>query len=131
MPPSLCLALQVENFEDILNCAEKKIYILEVGERIIGYTLLNLKPEHVGISQADDLPGLARCYLLAEFLGAGHAQKMVQASLRIVSGGISLLVNDENERAFKFYTRQGFNPVGETSFYVGKEKHRDLEMVNF
>ena len=32
-------------------------------------------------------------------------QKLVKATLQTVSGGVRLLVNDENERAFKFYTR--------------------------
>jgi len=58
-------------------------------------------------------------------------QKLVKATLQTVSDSVRLLVNDENERAFKFYTRLGCNPVGETSFYVGKDKHRDLVMVNF
>lgn len=123
--------LQLANFEDILNCHEKKVHVIEVGGRIIGYSLLNLKPEPVGISPADGIPELTRCYLLAEFHGVGHAQKLIKATLQTVSGHVRLLVNDENERAFKFYTRLGFNPVGETSFYVGKDKHRDLVMVNF
>lgn len=122
--------LQVANFENILSSAKRKIHVLEVDGRIIGYSLLNLKPEPVGISQADGIPELTRCYLLAEFHGAGHAQELVKATLQTVSGGVRLLVNDENERAFKFYTRQGFSSVGETSFYVGKDKHRDLVMVN-
>lgn len=123
--------LAVENFEGLLASPQKRIHVLEVEDNIIGYSLLNLAPEPVGIAKADGITEMTRCYMLAEFHGAGLAQKLVNATLESVSGGVRLLVNDENARAIKFYTRQGFTPVGETSFYVGKDKHRDLVMVNF
>ncbi|SRR5471030_706371 len=123
--------LNVECFENLLTSSNKKIHVLEFDDQIIGYSLLTLAPEPVGISKADGITELTRCYLLAEFHGAGYAQKLVSETLQSVSGGVRLLVNEENERAIKFYTRQGFTPVGETSFYVGKDKHLDLVMINF
>ncbi|CAM3659314.1 GNAT family N-acetyltransferase [Rouxiella silvae] len=123
--------LQVECFENLLQSSQKKLHVLEFEGRIIGYSMLSLAPEPVGIPKADGIAELTRCYVLAEFHGAGYAQKLVSATLQSISGGVRLLVNDENDRAIKFYTRQGFSPVGETSFYVGQDKHRDLVMVNF
>jgi len=122
--------LNVECFKSILKLSEKIVHAIDFKDKIIGYSMLSLRPEPLGISKADGIVELTRCYVLAEFHGVGHAKSLVSTTLQSVSGSVRLLVNDENERAIHFYKRLGFSPLGETYFYVGEDKHRDLVMVN-
>ncbi|WP_337064559.1 GNAT family N-acetyltransferase [Rouxiella badensis] len=123
--------LQIECFENLLTSPSRKLHVIEVDGRIIGYSMLSLEPESVGIPEADGIAELTRCYVLAEFHGAGYAQKLVSETLHSIEGHVRLLVNEENGRAIKFYTTHGFTPVGAAYFYVGQDKDRDHVMVRF
>jgi putative acetyltransferase len=44
--------------------------------------------------------------------GAGAAQALIEAARRASPNGIRLDVNADNERARRFYEREGFTPIG-------------------
>lgn len=76
--------LNVGCFEIILQSSEKRLHVLELDGRIIGYSMLSLAPEPVGIAKADGIIELTRCYILAEYHGVGFAQQLVSETLKSV-----------------------------------------------
>jgi ribosomal protein S18 acetylase RimI-like enzyme len=66
---------------------------------------------------------LSKFYIDPAHHGAGAAPALMRVSLRTAAGtgmpGIWLGVNQENERALRFYTRSGFRLAGTKTFRLG------------
>jgi ribosomal protein S18 acetylase RimI-like enzyme len=67
--------------------------------------------------------------VLAESHGSGIATELMRATLEAATGtgaaSCWLGVNQENVRAAKFYTKNGFAVVGTKRFLVGEQWHDD------
>ena len=75
---------------------------------------------------------LSKMYVLPEFHQAGVAAVLMSAALTeaATSGasGVWLGVNQENERAQRFYTKHGFTRSGTKTFRVGARLESDYVM---
>ncbi|ORA62425.1 GNAT family N-acetyltransferase [Mycobacteroides franklinii] len=75
---------------------------------------------------------LSKMYVLPEFHQAGVAAVLMSAALTeaAASGasGVWLGVNQENERAQRFYTKHGFTRSGTKTFRVGERLESDYVM---
>jgi ribosomal protein S18 acetylase RimI-like enzyme len=76
---------------------------------------------------------LARFYVEAARHGSGVAQELMAACYAHGEerghDRIWLQAWEENPRALRFYLRQGFQDVGETSFQVGQSLFRDRVLI--
>ncbi|MBK5540608.1 GNAT family N-acetyltransferase [Pseudomonas sp. TH05] len=121
--------LQVEHFNAALDDPEQQLRVLVHQGQVIGYSLVKLRPQALGIAEADQVPELTRCYLAADFHGSGGAQYLLQQTLESLTQPIRLTVSEANARAIRFYQRNGFINVGETTFQCGADLHRDWVML--
>lgn len=102
----------------------------------IGYTMINLgEPADADVQASIRIrptSELSKCYVLPGHHGVGVAAGLMTASLdaAAVSGarGIWLGVNEENERAKRFYAKHGFERVGSKRFKVGERLEDDWVM---
>ncbi|MDR2315115.1 MAG: GNAT family N-acetyltransferase [Pseudomonas sp.] len=121
--------LMPANFERMSLAPNKRLTVALLSGRVIGYSLVSHEPEALGIAAADGIAELSKCYVLPEYHGKGVSQRLVADIFANVSGPLRLTVNDSNSRAIAFYTRNGFEVVGETTFQCGEDVHRDLVML--
>ncbi|MFV1944211.1 GNAT family N-acetyltransferase [Pseudomonas luteola] len=123
-------SLQPSHFKSFLNEETKQIFLLYSNETLIGYSMIDTKPQPLGIEEADrDILELTRCYVVSEYHGKGAAQHLLSTTLESITGRVRLTVSKENKRAISFYKRNGFEPSGETTFRCGKDLQRDLIMT--
>lgn len=123
-------ALMPADFERLNREPEMRLSVGLMRRTVVGYSLVNLAPEPLGIPAADGIAELSKCYVLPEYHGAGVAQRLMADVLQGVVGALRLTVNDSNSRAIAFYLRNGFAVVGETTFQCGADVHRDLVMLH-
>ncbi|MBB4854402.1 ribosomal protein S18 acetylase RimI-like enzyme [Mycobacteroides chelonae] len=75
---------------------------------------------------------LSKMYVLPEFHQAGVAAALMTAALTeaatLGATGVWLGVNQENERAQRFYTKHGFSRSGIKTFQVGERLENDYVM---
>jgi ribosomal protein S18 acetylase RimI-like enzyme len=75
---------------------------------------------------------LSKMYVLPEFHQAGVAGALMDAALAEAAArgatGVWLGVNQENERAQRFYAKHGFNRSGTKTFQVGERLENDYVM---
>ena len=100
------------------------------GDIAIGYARLGafkLPIEPVGVKVRE----LHRLYVIADAKGMGVAQKLMDWAFAAARGAgaeaMYLGVYQGNDRAQRFYARQGFEIVGEYAFEVGQT--RDPEYI--
>ncbi|MFW0754194.1 GNAT family N-acetyltransferase [Pseudomonas sp. H11T01] len=118
-----------QHFEELLDDDDKQLRVILREGEVIGYSLVSYRPDTLGVAQADNVPELTRCYLSASHHGTGAAQFLLNSTLRCIEGPIRLTVSEANERAIRFYRRNGFETVGETTFQCGADLHRDWVML--
>lgn len=118
-----------EHLEALLQRPDKELRVILNEGQVIGYSMLSLRPESLGVPLADHVPELTRCYLSASHHGTGAAQFLLDHTLRSLQGPVRLTVSESNERALRFYQRNGFKTVGETHFQCGADLHRDWVML--
>jgi ribosomal protein S18 acetylase RimI-like enzyme len=103
------------------------------GDRPLGYSMLIqgpiTDPDVAAAVDGATTIELSKFYLLPERHGSGAAAALMAATLdeAAKAGATScwLGVNQRNVRAGKFYTKQGFEVVGEKRFRVGEELYHD------
>lgn len=121
--------LQPASFSAAIEDRNVDVWVLEDARAVVGFSLVNHAPQPLQITAADGIPELTRCYVLPSHHGTGAAQRLLSATLAALPARVRLTVNDQNAKAIRFYTRNGFAAVGETSFECGDDVHRDLVMV--
>jgi len=122
-------ALSIESIVDTINSPVHQVRIVEVAGELAGFSVVSRDPPSLGITTADGIPELTRCYVAAAYHGSGAARVLLRHTLSDITGAMRLMVNDHNARAIRFYQRHGFITVGETSFQCGDDMHRDIVMV--
>lgn len=121
--------LTPSRFESILADGNFDVHVVDDGGNVVGFSVLTHRPDVLDMPLADGIAELTRCYVLPAYHGTGAAQKLVTATLAALNGTVRLTVNDQNARGIRFYERNGFATVGETTFECGDDLHRDLVMV--
>lgn len=112
--------------------APNNIFLLAYkNNRLAGYVRLrenNNPPELQGIETIE----VARLYTITEMIGKGIGKALMEESIAIAKAKnkkvIWLGVWEDNERAFSFYTRFGFEKFAEHDFILGDEVQKDWLM---
>lgn len=126
--------LSAERFDGYLRDADRRVLTARHDGRIIGYAMLirGSGPD-TGPAGADDQVELSKMYVLPEHHGAGAAAALMYAGLEwaseIKAHAVWLGVNRTNERAQRFYRKQGFAITSTRTFQVGSSLENDFVMV--
>lgn len=113
-----------------------RVLVARENDVIVGYSMLvDGIVEDPDVQRAVTLrPAmqLSKMYVLPEFHQAGVAGALMTASLTEAAAcgaiGVWLGVNQENERAQRFYAKHGFNRSGTKTFQVGERLENDYVM---
>lgn len=106
--------------------------IAEVGGTPIGYALVEhgARPPY---GRAERPLALAELYVDHAFHGRGIGPLLLRATLDDASASsadlVWLTVWERNARAIRFYRREGFRQLGETTFSLGRVQQRDLVLA--
>lgn len=120
-------------FERYLADPERALFLAEVGVTAAGYTMVVFGEPADADAAASvttrPTAELIKCYVRAGHHGAGVAAALVAASVDAArargAASVWLGVNQENERANRFYEKQGFALVGAKRFLVGERYEED------
>ena len=126
--------LSEERFHDYLADENRELFIVENDGNAVGYTMLVYgEPADADVlASVTTLPTveLSKLYLLASQHGTGAAAKLMAATIDAARqrdvASVWLGVNQLNERANRFYQKNGFSLVGTKRFRVGEELHDDF-----
>lgn len=124
--------LDIESFRAYLNDPECRVFIAGPADAPVGYALAL----H-GIGHSDCPPGwksertayLSKLYVDPARHGTGTAAALMDEVVRAARAdgcaAVWLGVNEENERAKRFYRKFGFEPVARRSFRLGDRTFDD------
>lgn len=123
-----CIAenLSAERFADYLRDPHRCVLTARDAGRIIGYAML------IRGESDDDPVELSKIYVLPEHHRTGAAAALLYTGLEwaVKTGARSvwLGVNRTNERAQRFYRKQGFAVTGSRTFPLGSSVENDFIM---
>lgn len=108
-----------------------KIYFLYCDSQLAGYLKLNEAPSQTDINDADSLE-IERIYVAQEYQGNGLGQYLMDSAVRFANDSnkkyVWLSVWQKNEKAIRFYRKNGFYESGTHSFVVGDDVQTDYIM---
>ena len=124
-------------FADYLRDADRIVLTARDHARIVGYAMLvRGVVDDVDVQRAvPDRPAveLSKCYVLPDAHGAGASMALMTAVLeqsRAAGAACTWLgVNQENQRAQRFYAKHGFRVTGTKTFRLGGGLEQDYVMV--
>ncbi len=129
--------LSEERFRTYLADTERVVLTVRDGDRISGYAMLIR-----GVAADADVQRavpvrpaveLSKMYVLPDAHGAGVSAALMAAALdasRLLGAAcVWLGVNQENQRAQRFYAKQGFTTSGTKTFRLGGHVENDYVMV--
>jgi ribosomal protein S18 acetylase RimI-like enzyme len=129
--------LSATRFAEYLADPQRAILTARRDGRIIGYAMLIQ-----GVSADTDVQRaveirpaaeLSKMYLLPEQHGSGASTALMDAALATATAwevrSVWLGVNQENQRAQRFYVKSGFQVNGTRTFQVGTRREDDFVMV--
>lgn len=117
-----------DSFADYLSDPDRVVLLAEDDGTPIGYTMVVFgQPSDPDVAAAVTIhptSELSKCYVLPGYHGQGVSLRLMQASVDVARArgavGMWLGVNEENERAQRFYAKSGFSKVGMKRFLVGE-----------
>lgn len=126
--------LSHECFERYLADDTRDLFLAEEDGEAIGYAMLVAgEPSDADVQQAIRLrptAELSKIYVLPGHHGAGASAALMAAAIDAARArgavGAWLGVNQENERAQRFYAKSGFEKVGTKRFLVGTRYEDDF-----
>lgn len=115
------------SFDGYLADPTRHLLVGELDGVASGYTMLVFAeptdPDVVASLSARPTVELSKCYVLQQAHGTGLAGELMAASVDAArqrgAAGLWLGVNNENEKANRFYEKHGFVRVGTKRFLVG------------
>lgn len=129
--------LSLTRFRDYLADPDRAVLAARDGGRIVGYIMLiRGVPDDDDVQQAVTLrPAveLSKMYVLPDNHGAGISAALMTAALQhaidLDAKCVWLGVNQQNQRAQRFYTKHGFAINGTKTFRLGGGIENDYVMV--
>jgi len=127
--------LSVQAFAGYLDDPQRVVLIARDDTRILGYAMLiRGVPEDADVQRAVPLrPAveISKMYTLPDVHGAGVSTALMAESLRRSTDAacVWLGVNQENQRAQRFYAKSGFRVGGTKTFRLGDSVESDYVMV--
>jgi ribosomal protein S18 acetylase RimI-like enzyme len=124
-------------FRDYLADSERVVLAAREDERIVGYVMLiRGVPDDEDVQRAIPLrPAveLSKMYVLPDSHGAGVSAALMSAALtrakELDAECVWLGVNQQNQRAQRFYTKHGFSINGTKTFRLGTGIEHDYVMI--
>ncbi|HYO02050.1 MAG TPA: GNAT family N-acetyltransferase [Mycobacterium sp.] len=129
--------LSQERFRNYLADADRVVLTARDGDRISGYAMLIR-----GVADDADVQRavpvrpaveLSKMYVVPDAHGAGVSAAIMAAALdasrALGAACVWLGVNQENQRAQRFYAKQGFTTSGTKTFRLGGHVENDYVMV--
>jgi ribosomal protein S18 acetylase RimI-like enzyme len=129
--------LSEDRFRDYLTDPQRVVLAAREGGRIVGYVMLiRGVPDDEDVQRAvpqGPAVELSKMYVLPDSHGAGVSAALMSAALGRAKGldakCVWLGVNQENERAQRFYAKHGFSINGTKTFRLGAGIENDYVMV--
>ncbi len=123
--------LSEEQLQSELDNRESEFYFAENKDEILGYLKLNSGNSQTENKNENSIE-IERIYVLKEFLRMKIGQLLLDHSIQIAKEKnaefIWLGVWEHNERALKFYGKNGFEVYSKHDFVLGKDVQTDLLM---
>jgi ribosomal protein S18 acetylase RimI-like enzyme len=128
--------LSFERFGEYLSLTSHTVLKAVDDDKIVGYVML-IAGEPSDPALGAELPAgplieISKMYVLPGRHGTGVATALMNASVELArqtgKSAIWLGVNQHNKRAQRFYTKHGFERIGEKTFQVGSQTHHDFVM---
>ena len=121
-------------FDGYLADPQRDLYLSEDGDATTGYAMLvagePADPDVGAAITTRPTAELSKIYVLPDRHGAGTSRLLMHAAIEGARargvGGVWLGVNQENERAQRFYAKSGFARVGTKRFLVGDRYEDDF-----
>ena len=128
--------LSRSRFEEYLDDSARRVLLAERSGQPLGYAMLvDAEPSDPDVAASIRLRPtveLSKIYVLPEAHGTGGARSLMEAGLDWAGTcgalGVWLGVNQQNERAQRFYAKSGFSVVGTKRFLVGDRYEDDFVM---
>lgn len=129
--------LSQKRFRDYLNDPDRVVLVARDHDRIVGYALLlRGVPDDADVQRAVTvLPTVevSKIYVLPSSHGSGAAAALMTAALgraaEMGAASVWLGVNQQNQRAQRFYAKQGFAIAGTKTFRLGAGIENDYVMM--
>ncbi|MGH3642392.1 MAG: GNAT family N-acetyltransferase [Mycobacterium sp.] len=129
--------LTADRFREYLSDADRVVLTAHDGSRMSGYAMLiRGVPDDVDVQRAvTQRPAveLSKMYVVPDGHGAGVSAALMTAALdaarTLAAACVWLGVNQENQRAQRFYVKQGFAVSGTKTFRLGGHFENDYVMV--
>jgi ribosomal protein S18 acetylase RimI-like enzyme len=123
--------LSIEKLTAELNNPESQTFFAQRDDEIIGYLKLN-----VGAAQTEKVaPGgleIQRIYVKKEYQGVSVGADLLNFAIDLSVGQgrnyVWLGVWEKNQRAIRFYEKNGFMPFGSHVFHLGEDAQTDILM---
>ena len=123
--------LSEEQLQSELDNPESEFYFAENKDEILGYLKLNSGNSQTE-NKTENSIEIERIYVLKKFLRMKIGQLLLDHSIQIAKEKnaefIWLGVWEHNERALKFYGKNGFEVYSKHDFVLGKDVQTDLLM---
>jgi len=114
-----------------LNDSNSFFYFAMMDEKVVGYLKLNMGGSQTELKDNDALE-IERIYVIKEFHGKKVGQLLFDKAITIAKAihvaYVWLGVWEENKRAIKFYTKNGFIEFDQHVFVLGDEAQTDIMM---
>lgn len=128
--------LSPDRFAQYLADPLRTVLVADDGARLVGYAMTVAgEPADPQVARAVRLRPtleLSKCYVHPDRHGTGASAQLMAAALAVArasgSASVWLGVNQENERARRFYAKQGFEVAGTKHFVVGSRTEDDFVM---
>ncbi len=124
-------AFSNENMLQELSNPDSQFYFAKSQGEAIGYLKVNFGPAQTDLKEATGME-IERIYLNASFQGNGVGAQLFDFAEALASTSkvtyIWLGVWDQNERAIRFYEKQGFKAFDTHAFYLGNDRQTDILM---
>ncbi|WP_246227390.1 GNAT family N-acetyltransferase [Mycolicibacterium helvum] len=129
--------LSAQRFVDYLADPSRIVLAARDGGRLVGYAILiegvGEDPNVAAAVTMRPAVELSKIYVLADSHGSGVAAALLSTAVdRASATGARCLwlgVNQRNERAQRFYTKNGFSIAGTKTFQLGAHTEHDFVMV--
>lgn len=129
----MALNFNPKNLEEEIKDSNNTYYVLIDKEAIVGYYKINLNLSSAFISSSD-VTYMSRLYVLSEYYDIGLGHKLLAHAIEICKKnkqlGMWLKVWTGNDRAIRFYKKQGFEIRGEDGFKIS-ETHSNPNYVMY
>lgn len=123
----------IENFKKELANPAFEYYLIYHNNKAVGFSKVIFNTPHENVA-SQNLTKMERLYILKEYYGLNLGVELMQFNIDLAQKnnqeGIWLEVWVENIRAIKFYTKMGFDIVGNYDFKVS-ETHSNPNHVMY